>query len=94
MSDITEIPPPESSDAYEPVAANELFAAVQSEARPEYETDTRQLKTLPHSVEAERSLLGGMMLSENAWDAIAELVTDRDFYFNRHAHIYLSLIHI
>ncbi|MFB1001427.1 MAG: replicative DNA helicase [Pseudomonadales bacterium] len=49
------------------------------------------LKTLPHSLEAERSLLGGIMLSETAWDAVAELVTPSDFYYGKHGHIYTEM---
>lgn len=94
MSDITEFPTPESSESLnEPVATSQLFAAAQSgaDSQPQYENDTRSLKTLPHSLEAERSLLGGMMLSETAWDAVSGLVTARDFYFSRHAHIFREL---
>lgn len=43
-----------------------------------------ELKVPPHSIEAEQSLLGGIMLDENAWDKIASKVMAVDFY--RHDH--------
>ena len=42
------------------------------------------LKTPPHSIETEQSVLGGLMLDNQAWDKIADIITDDDFY--RHDH--------
>lgn len=42
------------------------------------------LKIPPHSLEAEQSILGGLMLSENAWLDVAEAISEADFY--RHEH--------
>ena len=47
-----------------------------------------RLKTPPHSNEAEQSLLGGLMLDEQAWDRIADKVTAADFYFPQHRIIF------
>ena len=58
---------------------------------PRYANDTGSVKTLPHSAEAERSLLGGMMLSESVWDEVSDLVTEQDFYFQKHSHIFTEL---
>jgi replicative DNA helicase len=38
----------------------------------------------PHSIEAEQSVLGGLMLEATAWDQIADRVNAEDFY--RHDH--------
>jgi replicative DNA helicase len=38
----------------------------------------------PHSIEAEQSLLGGLMLDSAAWDQVADRVLAEDFY--RHDH--------
>lgn len=46
------------------------------------------LKTPPHSIESEQSVLGGLMLDNNAWDRIADIVTDSDFYRHDHRLIY------
>ena len=38
------------------------------------------LKLPPYSVEAEQSVLGGLLLDNTAWEKIADLLTDADFY--------------
>jgi replicative DNA helicase len=47
-----------------------------------------QLKLPPHSVEAEQSLLGGLLLDNTAWDRIADLVSEADFYRDDHRRIF------
>ena len=42
----------------------------------------------PHSIEAEQSLLGGLLLDNTAWERIADLLTARDFYKGAHRIIY------
>jgi replicative DNA helicase len=46
------------------------------------------LKVPPHSVEAEQSLLGGLLLDNQAFDRIADLVGAEDFYRDDHRRIY------
>ena len=46
------------------------------------------IKLPPHSVEAEQSVLGGMLLDSTAWDKVADLISERDFYRNEHRLIY------
>ncbi len=46
------------------------------------------LKLPPHSVEAEQSLLGGLLLDNNAWDRIADVVSEGDFYRDDHRRIF------
>jgi len=55
---------------------------------PEGGLDISKLKIPPHSIEAEQSLLGGLMLSNEAWDRIAEQVTEGDFYRGDHRLIF------
>ena len=38
------------------------------------------LRVPPHSVEAEQSVLGGLLLDNSSWDRIADIITDDDFY--------------
>jgi replicative DNA helicase len=45
-------------------------------------------KVPPHSIEAEQSLIGSMMLSEDAIVAAMELVSSSDFYQSAHRTIY------
>src|SRR5215470_5346596 len=46
------------------------------------------LRVPPHSVEAEQSLLGGLLLDNQAFDRIADLVAAEDFYRDDHRRIY------
>lgn len=51
------------------------------------EHEDRELSNLrvpPHSVEAEQSVLGGLLLDNAAWDTISDIVSADDFY--RHEH--------
>lgn len=50
--------------------------------------DIDSIKLPPHSVEAEQSVLGGLLLDNNAWDKIADLVNENDFYRQDHRVIY------
>ena len=50
--------------------------------------ETSALKLPPHSIEAEQSVLGGLMLDNNAWDAVSEVVVDKDFYRQEHRLIF------
>ena len=41
--------------------------------------DVAKLKLQPQSIEAERSVLGALLISSDSWDAIAEMVGAGDF---------------
>src|SRR3989304_4761247 len=46
------------------------------------------MRVPPHSVEAEQSLLGGLLLDNQAFDKIADQVTAADFYRDDHRRIF------
>ncbi|WP_281646362.1 replicative DNA helicase [Parendozoicomonas sp. Alg238-R29] len=46
------------------------------------------LKTPPHSIEAEQSVLGGLMLDNEAWDKVGDKVTTDDFYNPAHRQLF------
>nr|VFJ55349.1 MAG: primary replicative DNA helicase [Candidatus Kentron sp. FW]VFJ56298.1 MAG: primary replicative DNA helicase [Candidatus Kentron sp. FW] len=46
------------------------------------------LKLPPHSIEAEQSILGGLMLDDSAWDQVADKVGTADFYRRDHRTIF------
>jgi len=50
-----------------------------------------RLRQPPHSVEAERSLLGGLMLDQRAWDQVADVVGADDFYRADHRAIFETI---
>ena len=71
-------------------------------ADPEYPSNVSELpypgdgeisriKMQPHSVEAEQSVLGGLLLSADGWDAVAETVTVTDFYRPDHRLIFRQI---
>jgi replicative DNA helicase len=45
----------------------------------------------PHSVEAEQSVLGGLMLDNDAWDRVADRILADDFYRHDHRLIYRAI---
>ncbi len=50
--------------------------------------DTDTVKIPPHSIDAEQSVLGGLMLDNRAWDLIVDRVREVDFYRHDHRLIY------
>ncbi len=53
--------------------------------------DVARLRVPPHSVEAEQSVLGGLLLDNMAWDRAGDLLTDSDFYRYEHRLIYAAI---
>jgi replicative DNA helicase len=50
-----------------------------------------QLRVPPHSIEAESSVLGGLLLDNGAWDRVGDLLGDGDFYRYEHRLIYAAM---
>lgn len=50
-----------------------------------------RLKVPPSSNEAEQSLLGGLMLDNAAWEKVADIVSDGDFYRKDHRLIFKAI---
>ena len=53
--------------------------------------DVEALRTPPHSVEAEQSVLGGLMLDATAWDAVADVISADDFHRHDHRLIFEAI---
>ncbi len=51
----------------------------------------QRLKVPPNSIEAEQSLIGGLMLDALAWDKIADVITAEDFYRKDHRLIFSAI---
>jgi replicative DNA helicase len=47
-----------------------------------------QLRIPPHSLEAEASVLGGLLLDNSAWDRVGDLLSDSDFYRYEHRLVF------
>jgi replicative DNA helicase len=50
-----------------------------------------QFRVPPHSIEAEQAILGGLLLDNKAWDTVADLVAEEDFYRRDHRLIFKVL---
>ncbi len=50
------------------------------------------IKLPPHSVEAEQSVLGGILLDAGAWDKVADVIGEQDFYRFEHRLIYRNIV--
>jgi replicative DNA helicase len=50
------------------------------------------LRVPPHSIEAEQSVLGGLLLDNAAWDRIADFVNQDDFYRYDHRVIFQQVV--
>lgn len=53
-----------------------------------------KLKIPPHSMEAEQSVLGSMLIAPDSWDKVAEIVIEEDFYNRSHRTIYRGIIRL
>ncbi|HGG4756781.1 TPA: replicative DNA helicase [Salmonella enterica subsp. enterica serovar Ball] len=50
-----------------------------------------EIKSPPHSIEAEQAVLGGLMLDNGRWDDVAERVVADDFYPRPHRQIFIEM---
>lgn len=50
--------------------------------------ETAALRLPPHSIEAEQSLIGGLLLDNDAWERVADIVAAEDFYRDDHRRIF------
>ncbi|MEM1188934.1 MAG: replicative DNA helicase [Pseudomonadota bacterium] len=67
------------------------MAEATPQALPPRDPDVARIKLQPQSVEAEQSVLGGLMISPDAWDGVAELVSAEDFYRADHRLIFRQI---
>jgi replicative DNA helicase len=52
------------------------------------------LKVPPHSMEAEQSVLGGLLLNNSAWDEVGDRVVEGDFYRREHRIIFRAIMQL
>ncbi|VFP78361.1 Replicative DNA helicase [Buchnera aphidicola (Cinara cuneomaculata)] len=51
----------------------------------------KSFKIPPHSLEAEQSVLGGLMLDNQQWDIVSEYIVTEDFYSRQHQIIFCEM---
>ncbi len=57
----------------------------------EHDNEVTRLRVPPHSVEAEQSLLGALLLDSRAWDRVGDIVATADFYRHEHRSIHEAI---
>ena len=60
-------------------------------SRPSIDPAIAALRVPPHSIEAEQSVLGGLLLDNNAWDKIGDVISEGDFYRDEHRRIFRAI---
>ncbi len=58
------------------------------------DNDLSAIKLPPHSVEAEQSVLGGLLLENHAWERVADLINEQDFYRADHRAIWRQIVRL
>ncbi|KAA6208793.1 replicative DNA helicase [Avibacterium paragallinarum] len=53
-----------------------------------------QINVPPHSIEAEQAVIGGMLLTNTHWDAVAERIIADDFYTFEHRLIFQEIMNL
>lgn len=61
---------------------------------PTQDEEVRSLNLPPHSIEAEQSLLGGLLLDNLSFDSVADIVTEDDFYRFEHRLIFRTIVEL
>ena len=61
---------------------------ISKQSNTQQDKEIASLRLPPHSVEAEQSLLGGLLLDNTAWDRVADMVSEADFYRDDHRRIF------
>ncbi len=56
--------------------------------------DEQRLKVPPNSIEAEQSLIGGLMLDHLAWEKVADVIGADDFYRKDHRLIFSAIANL
>lgn len=70
------------------MALFELYQGYNHRMNASADPQLESLRTPPHSIEAEQSVLGGLLLDNAAWDRIADLLGPEDFYRFDHRLIF------
>lgn len=100
MADIDDIPAPESAPEPPPeaysfeVPADDLALEPVADVNLGLDQALEQLKVSPHSIEAEQSVIGGLMLSDadsSAWDEVSAVLSESDFYRADHRTVFSAM---
>jgi len=62
-----------------------------AKSRRDQEASVVEVRTPPHSIEAEQAVLGGLLLDPSAWDQVADVVRAEDFYRPDHRLVFEAI---
>jgi len=62
-----------------------------AKSRRDLEASVVEVRTPPHSIEAEQAVLGGLLLDPSAWDQVADVVRAEDFYRPDHRLVFEAI---
>src|ERR1700754_2936437 len=68
-----------------------VFPARDSSSSSRPDDEVAKLRIPPHSVEAEQSVIGGLLLDNSAWDRAGDLLGGSDFFRFEHRLIYAAI---
>ena len=68
-----------------------LFPSTDHSTVSRGDDEVARLRVPPHSVEAEQSVLGGLLLDNSAWDRVGDLLGESDFYRYEHRMIFTAM---
>ncbi|NRF68565.1 replicative DNA helicase [Aquincola sp. S2] len=68
-----------------------MSAVFRSAEPPAADDEVARLRIPPHSNEAEQSVLGGLLIDNQAWDRAGDLINDSDFYRYEHREIFNAI---
>ena len=60
-------------------------------AAPATQSETSRLRVPPSSIEAERAVLGGLMLDASGWDRVVDRIREEDFYRRDHQLVFRAI---
>ena len=70
---------------------SETFAPLDDAAFITPDKQVAQLRIPPHSIESESSVLGGLLLDNNAWDRVGDVLSEDNFYRHEHKLIFAAI---
>ena len=71
--------------------AEQKFAKSNKKSFKEKDHQVEQLRVPPHSLEAEQSVIGGLLLDNETFDRVGEAVVAQDFYSRSHRIVYETI---
>ncbi|MFV2090301.1 MAG: DnaB-like helicase N-terminal domain-containing protein, partial [Pseudomonadales bacterium] len=83
--------PPGDDQTFVPEYMDQVMQPLEEPLVRSSRSTTSAMKVPPHSIDAEQSVIGGLMLDNDAWFNVAELVSSQDFYRGQHQIIFEAM---